>query len=426
MPIFNFKDFTATTHISRCSKNAHDVSKGTLKGSKKVWFCKEVGSLDSAILEVIAQEFFRLVIPYQPETRLAFDESTGIYYILSEEVKNFNFSESNFRKQVKIGLGQTLLVALFLEEDDLKFNNIGLDYLNRVIKIDGGLCFSGKEQRQYNLSAAAIDQLPFPVDSQPNHWLDIVKSGKRHAGSFIVSPNLSSSLEFRNDVNLAMLKICLIPDCFIFSFVDFLTDGHSIKEKFIQKLISRRDELTRVALENSSFIVYLNTEIAKQEALKFLDQMISFKSGRTHLFTDFEQKDHITYEFKIKNRSIFSSYAIKTIAEIRIILLNNNTERALDNFHNMIKILEELMPLCDDYEKINMQLKSLLESLLAKQQKLHDSKESPSSTNANDIVKEEICELHQTPNSAFTPSFWQSGVPENNKNSNYSVENQLT
>jgi hypothetical protein len=421
MPIFKFQDFTATTHIPPSSKNAHDVFKGTFKGSKKVWFCKEVGSFDSAILEVIAQEFFRLVIPYQPETRLACDESNGIYYILSEEVENFNTSELNFRKQAKIGLGQILVVAQYVEEDDLRFYNCGLDNQNRVIKVDGGLCFSGNEQRQFNLSAAAIDQLPFPVDSQPNNWLDIVKSGKRHAGSFIVSPNLSSSPEFRNDVNLAMLKICLIPDSFILSFVDFLTDGNNKKDKFITKLLSRRDQLTKVALENPSFIAYLNTVEAKQETSKFLDCMLSFKSGRKYLFKDFELKELVIHEFKERNRILFSNYAKKLIEKINTIMLNS-FEQSLNGFQKLVNIYEELIPISDDFENINKQLESFLESALDKQQKLQEFKKNltnnAGSNSSNEAIKEEmtliITESPQTKTSAYTSSFWKNVSTEKN------------
>ncbi|MBA2711490.1 MAG: hypothetical protein H0U57_12980 [Tatlockia sp.] len=435
MPIFDFKDFTASTHIPRSSKNAHNLWKGTIKGSNRVWFCKAVENLDIALKEVVVQEFFRVIVPYQPETRIAYDKSTGLYYILSEEIAEFNYSESNFRKQVKTGLGKTLLLALFLEEDDLKFNNIGLDNQNRVIKIDGGLCFSG-DKHPFNLSDTAIKGLPFPVDCQPTHWLDIIKNGKKHAGSFIVSQSLSSSPEFRNDVNQTMLRICLIPDGFIIDFVDFLTEGSSIQEKFITKLINRRDELLGAALNNSSFFAYLNTPAAQQEALDFSNCLLSFNSARKFLINNIEQKEEFVVEFNNRKRALFTVCANQLINQINMELQAHLFDINFKQFNNLVEMAGKLILITDNYDNLNTHLTHLLNSIVALKQRFRGQLEElvkefeekiviQSNINHNNPENAVIKTLELVDNSIineplntsnFNPGFWQ-----NPKNSNANI-----
>lgn len=415
MPIFKFKNFKASTHIPPSSKNVHDLWKGTFKGSNRLWFCKAVENIDVAYIELIAQEFFRLLIPYQPETRLTYDKETGIYYIMSEEVPNFNYSESYFRKQIKTGLGKTLLLALFLEEDDLKFNNIGLDDQNRVIKIDGGLCFSG-DKRHYNLSNASIDGLPFPVDCEPNYWLDIVKNGKRHTGSFIVDHNLSTFPEFRNDVNQAILQICLIPDSFIINFVDFLLDGDSKKEIFINKLLNRRDALHEVALNNPSFLFYLNTTDAEQKGLDFLHNLMNFGSARKSLISIIDQKEELMVGFYYRKRALITYYPNSLVAIKKELQAYPGDQRFL-KFYNWVDMAEKLIPVTENFEKLNKEFEVILELILTFKQNLQKNEDELSIKIDAHIICGEVeeCE-NESLNESLQPSNFKPGFWQNHEN----------
>src|SRR3990167_11207778 len=73
---------------------SHTVVRGKLAGSDKTWILKEMVDTQNnnepqptdARLELISQEFFRLIISGQPETRLI---NTNPPYILSQEVPGY-------------------------------------------------------------------------------------------------------------------------------------------------------------------------------------------------------------------------------------------------------------------------------------------------------------------------------------------------
>ncbi|WP_061467631.1 hypothetical protein [Legionella pneumophila] len=76
IPLLNFKHFQNDNSIFRSTTHHnHMVSRGTFPGNPKTWFAKVCSDPASARNEVLAQEFFRLIIPHQPETLIAKDEA---------------------------------------------------------------------------------------------------------------------------------------------------------------------------------------------------------------------------------------------------------------------------------------------------------------------------------------------------------------
>ncbi len=65
----------------RPDSGTHTVVRGKLAYLDKTWVCKRVSSEIIARGEVLAQEFNRLIIPGQPETRLAKDDDEH-YFVL--------------------------------------------------------------------------------------------------------------------------------------------------------------------------------------------------------------------------------------------------------------------------------------------------------------------------------------------------------
>ena len=206
----------ANPNVSRDKTSAqktHTVSRGGLEGSTKQWINKEMREPAVARREFLAQEFFRVIIPHQPETRLLMNGATGTHHILSEEVKGYQDLPLNqaekFENGTFTGLGQVLVVSLFLQEIDLKNGNLGLDHQNQVIKIGGDWCFAQfreSEIKQYGITADTIKSLPYPKGFHTFNWLDYTFAGAKYASSDIVSPGLVNNPQFRAEVNQAMLK----------------------------------------------------------------------------------------------------------------------------------------------------------------------------------------------------------------------------
>ncbi|HBI22363.1 MAG TPA: hypothetical protein DDY37_07280, partial [Legionella sp.] len=252
------------TLVQASARMSHHVTRGTVHGSTKNWICKAMGTAedrsmrvsfmqkDSAQRELLAQEFFRLIIPHQPETRVAQNPDSHDYFILSEEALAYRQLPKNealnFENGTYTGLGQALMCAMFVEEIDLKNGNIGLDNQNRVIKIDGNLSFSSRapgHRGLHNMENDLLSTLPYPTHFFTFNWLDYVKRRVRHPTSRIVDSTLKISPQFRQEVNQAIFKICLLPDHIIEGFVSACIPERCAE--FIDLILSRRDRLLTLA-----------------------------------------------------------------------------------------------------------------------------------------------------------------------------------
>lgn len=313
MPIIDVTKFKALGQEITDSGGSHGLFLGTLEGSTKTWYCKQMRDPAAAKEEVLAQEFFRLLIPHQPETLLATDKH-GTHYILSESVEGYHdlpqFEEVKFSNGTFTGLGQALVGSMFLQEVDLKNGNIGLDNQNRVIKIDGDKCFSAfdvdfKAEPPFKLSPKAIASLPCPVDFPTFEWLDYVIKWRKSPFTVIVPEDLSESKQFRSEVNQALLKICLLPDQYIDAYTNFYMPSEG--GRYIDLIKSRRDELTQSALQNESFQDYLQTQEAKDAVSSLLEQVKNLKSGGMFVIPD-ESEIHelLTTEIHQKQSQLYS------------------------------------------------------------------------------------------------------------------------
>lgn len=286
MPLKDIRrEFTpaASAHVNSTVVFSHSVSRGALAGSAKNWIKKEMPDPAVAKIEILAQEFFRLIIPHQGETRLLHDSATGTHYILSEEVKGFRdlplIEAENFGNGCYTGLGQVIVGAMFLQEIDLKNGNVGLDDQGRVAKIDGDWCFAeGRfDNVRYGLTTRAIDRLPYPTDFYAFNWLDLIQEDIAYPNSSIINPKLSSAPQFRAEVNQAMLMISLIPDSFINRFVDAYMPAGG--ERFVELIKNRRQELLVSALQNESFKTYLASPQAEIDTANLIAHMNSFQAN---------------------------------------------------------------------------------------------------------------------------------------------------
>lgn len=277
-------------------KGSHPVRRGTLSGSPKTWISKQMPNSELTQRELLAQEFFRLIIPHQPETRMMRDHRKAssnyeydVYHILSEEVEGYHDlpvnEQNSFNDGTIKGLGQPLVTALYLQEVDLKNGNIGLDNQNRVIKIDGDYCFAQfdahpdfKKPGLFKLSPEAINALPYPVNFVGFAWLDYVEKEIHYGYSNILNDDVMKTPQFRSEVNEGLLKICIMSDQCIDAFTNFYVLPPENKQ-YSDLLKARRDELKQSALQNESFRSYLQTSQANLDGIDLLNQVVSMQSG---------------------------------------------------------------------------------------------------------------------------------------------------
>jgi hypothetical protein len=274
------------------SYSSHPVVKGVLRFSNKQWVCKTVESESRARYEVLSQEFYRLILNHQPETRIAKTSDGQTYYVLSEEISGFNplpFDEqANFVNGVYTGLGEVLLVAVFLHEIDLNLNNIGLNHQNQVLKIDGGWSMASvilPEEyfdKPFDITASLIQDLPFVRDYSVHNWLDKIElCDELDADSRIVDTHVSQAAHFRAEINQTILSILILPESYIRSFAQLYLLGKPV-EHLVDVFRLRQKELRRAAYADPSFSQYLHTIDAKNWVSCYTNHLKTFTAHQWH------------------------------------------------------------------------------------------------------------------------------------------------
>lgn len=298
---------------------SHVVKKGTLPGSTNVYFSKEMKEPRVARLEILAQEFFRLIIPSQPETRIASNPHLNTYYILSEEVSGYKNLPLNSHNQFINGLypnlGRVMLLSVFLQEIDLKNGNICLNADNHVVKIDGDWCFAAIRDSSFahykkDISPDLLKTLPFTVGYAAFNWLDIWKEGIAYSSSKVVNEHLANAPHFRNEINEAILKILLLPNQYLERFVDAYIPVGVEADVFINYLKERYQELKKVSLHNESFRAYLSSDAAKALVAPYAKYLKDFKANGNYSIVNSDQHESLTTNVSQMYEHLLSSLMI--------------------------------------------------------------------------------------------------------------------
>ena len=295
------------THQSEISQS-HNTSIRTYEDMQ--WFVKKLDHTQPkenyyiGISEVIAQEFFRFMLPeHQPQTRLLMSNS-GEYYVASSAVKNFKPLQSPVSTMRYFG--DILIHALVLNEIDLKPGNVGIVEENgetHAVKIDGDWCFAKlrrlrdmqmlgiqlKDEDMKEVSSSFgitnedIALLPCLTLSRyecMTNWLDIVVSSKISMTNHKQpsTQSLHDNPQFRRAVHCAMLKWFMLPEDFIQSFINSIDvpsfEGDmklrdNIRNELRTELTTRIGLLRQAALENDSFKEYLSSSEANDDYTNF-------------------------------------------------------------------------------------------------------------------------------------------------------------
>lgn len=269
--------------------------------------------LREAIVEVIAQEFYRLIKPDQPKTRLVIDDDGNIF-VVSKKIKNARslLEEVSADHLTAIvnkyspafsGLGTISLVNLVVNQDDAKLGNIFFDEENgKFYEIDGDQCLMqvlkpNATLEGMDITASDINMLPFITDYKPGNWFDIfthnanTNTTTHNFFGDIPAPNIvplfergfQNNVAYRKEINEAMLKILMLPEelikKFVHSYVRDTWKVGSIANKAIEVFTDRiHTQLHTAALQSKSFQQYMQSEEAVMYREKSIQELLKFKS----------------------------------------------------------------------------------------------------------------------------------------------------
>ena len=258
---------------------------------KNLWYVKQHDRYEDAISEVIAQEFFRLIIPGQTKTRLVkhvnsiYVASKGVKFFCSLDAIKLNQAKEGLAHGMYKGLGHVLLVAMLVNEIDLKSAHLLLDINNKLVKIDGDRCFARLEDYpqcrgfDFSITSADIDALPRLQTYHPYNWLDAVETGDYKLFPNVARGELAVNSKFREEVNQAILRALILPKAIIKEFIRYYYSDERFKSEadtLENEMLSRIDQLRHAAFENASFMTYLHSEQAKIEVDNYLNYAENF------------------------------------------------------------------------------------------------------------------------------------------------------
>ncbi|HTM63371.1 MAG TPA: hypothetical protein VL360_02575 [Gammaproteobacteria bacterium] len=261
------------------------------KKYQNLWYLKKHGNdFKTAALEVIAQELFRLLLSTHPKARLV-DTGDDQSYVTSRQVDGFKdihlFDFVSLKDSIAAGeykgLGEILVISIWLDEIDLKPDTLGLDGQGNFIKIDGERCFAALQKLkgtrdEYDLSQISFSQLPYLSGKFAYNWLDLIIYGRiNDKEAAIVNDELLNNSSFRREVNRALMKIIVLPDDLLLKFVySYFPGVNRLANEIIQELSLRRDDVLKSAIKSESFCKYLQSDDAKNDLSEHMEYIKSF------------------------------------------------------------------------------------------------------------------------------------------------------
>lgn len=255
---------------------------------------------DALVVELFSQNFYRLLLANQPEYRymLHVDGITKTYYVLSEYQQFFSTIPEdmghNFENGLFKGLGHIVLIAMFLEETDLKNGNIGLvtqpDGSSLVIKLDGDYSLASfrpyQQIQEEMITSEKIDILPFSHKCKSYNWLDLINQYSSRIESKIINPGLNNNILIRNEINGSILKILMlnrqILECFVNATIPITLSFNN--ENLISYICNRQRLLLEAAFKNTSFLSYLDSEHAIELITEFNSYLHAFRQEKVEVF----------------------------------------------------------------------------------------------------------------------------------------------
>lgn len=353
------------THVTeRAQKKPKEDEPHDREKFQSVWYVKQELNNDyvAAQREVVAQEFFRLLIPSHPKTRLMEDE--GKVYILSKEVPDFRSLEKIHDEDKKVlakgvirgdmkGLGMVVVTALLMDERDLKLGNMGLDNDGNIIKIDGDWCFSRMKkpgEKGHDITAYDFEHLPYIREYSAYNWLDVKSGLKIERRQHFITDNVVDSKKVRKEINQATLNILLMPDEVIRKMIEAHVPDKAEQDIQFKEIKNRQAQLNKIALRNKKFITYLASDAAKADYAAYLNTaLVNFKTTSKDFLIDNEPDKR--REFLAAQLSELDNFQRQAAVELEKIPKINEFRKAIqsDNKDKIEELLASGLDVNDNY-----------------------------------------------------------------------------
>lgn len=288
--------------VTKAKKKVDVRSLSSTHKWEQLWFLKENEDAVYALAETLAQEFFRLVIPNQPKTRVVKNDITCLRrtglnrkrFVLSQGVPGYrpidNMNDDAFhhaiRCQLITGLGEVLIMAMMTGENDLRLANLCLNYCNQIIKIDGDHAYEAIWHG--GITADDFKTLPFIKDYPTQRWLCLLPlEYVRHANDQCYL-ELSQHEGLRREINRATLKVLLLPIPLIRQFINCYARSKRTRTAYLTMWEQNKLSLRNAAWQDERFVRYVRE--ARQEMMVYINYLESFKTMRKYYLSMREYK----------------------------------------------------------------------------------------------------------------------------------------
>ena len=324
--------------------------------SRDSWIVKKHASIFDSKKYQMAQDFYRLAIESHPKTRIIQEE--GDTYILSERIDNFvelpRDSKNLFSNGVITGLGEVLLLGLFLCDMNLNERYIGLNRKREVIKLHGRNCFDAKG---HHINLLDIETLPFLESLKADQWLDV------HEG-------LSNAPQFRLEVNRTILTLCLLTEEFIFCFFKAYAPDILRTDPAILFVIQRQKELISAALRNRSFRDYLLQERVKYQVSERIKSLLSFRTSENQCIVSFLDGNHslLFNNAKLQFKTLMQSIELeRMVIKISSFSVGNQDQLLSDFVPRMKNEIHDAIDSQAEMQRLGSTLTAVLNSVSSKE-----------------------------------------------------------
>lgn len=281
--------------------------KGKVKRDNYIWFWKRTfdGNIINASCGLFCGELWRFFTNTHPKYRFGANDQKE-QGVLSKGVPGFRsfFNMSGYELKTGIeqgrftGLFETLIIAIFLGDNDRKFDNIGIDEQGRVISIDpdstlGYLSYPGPNSN-YLFDENDLENPLRLTTYRVYNWVDTYGGGVPYPtrvfnNSIILNPRI------RQEINQAILKIFMVPPEFFDVFVQSYPLA-GIKTKLppesmyknlgtieidrllVRELKSRHQLFQRCVVKMDSFKEYLHSNEAARYFSIYKTHISQFKT----------------------------------------------------------------------------------------------------------------------------------------------------
>ncbi|HVY53829.1 MAG TPA: hypothetical protein VHA13_04855 [Gammaproteobacteria bacterium] len=308
----NNKAYEPKTEPKYDQENLMEVS----QKDNKVWFAKSSPNDIVACCEVVGQELLRLLNPQQTfKTRFFLNgEKLGV---ISEKKTDFKPLEQSAKKQYIPGLATSVLLALFLNETDLKLQHLDA---NNGVKIDGDYMLSQIHQKSFQknseISTEELQRLPYVAKYNANQWLDQITGGRYQVKKNLMFDWLTADPNFQNELSQAIMRVLVIPPSIYRQFVLSYVTHDTWAEQMISLILARREQLFKAAMDLPSFRHFISDNAAvkksTEESLELIKNFVTTK--KKHLIDD-DQYSHLKPEIKMRVSELLNFSRKKTDSE---------------------------------------------------------------------------------------------------------------